>query len=92
MKNFERTIIRRFQIVDFNVVDNNDIYINDILFEPILSGTLKNIPSPAQALYDLFYAGATIEVNYYCPTDGHNFPKKFKIRYIKPNYVEVIKV
>ena len=88
MMNFEHTIKRRFQIVDFNVEDNNDIYINDILFEPILTERVLKLSLHAEALYDMFFIGETIEVNYYRPTDGRNFPIRFKIHYIGDNTVE----
>ncbi len=87
MMNFEHTVKRRFKIVDFSVDEYNDIYINDILFKPVS----KKATVPTE-LYNTFFAGGEIKVNYYCPTDGRNLPKSFSIRYIEDsNFVEVIK-
>ena len=88
MINFENTVKRRFKINDFNVDKDANIYINDILFEPLEKKYIS-----AGEIYNMFFAGAEIWVDYYCPTDGKNFPKRFSIRYIENlNFVEVTRI
>ena len=88
MRNFENTMKRRFKIEDFNVEENKDIYINDILYEPVEADRYT-----PKGLYDMFFSGVSIQVNYYCPTDGRNFPKRFLISYIeKFHFVEFVRI